>query len=151
MYTPYPTTEAAETAALAGKPSRPPPSSAAPTMSITATASGLASPGPQAPSAAEPTSPGGWSLGVVTEPLPEGPVGPLQGAPSLETMSYLNDSGAVGQGAWPASGTVQFVGVWMKYAPTAPYALRGVSFSIAHSEKVGPWLGAATSVVAWYN
>lgn len=138
--------EAAETQALEGKP---PKHKTPPTMSVavTAVATGNGASGANASMGdsnhsidnasatppEEPTSPGGWSLGVVTEPLPEGPVGPLQGAPSLETMSYLNDSTG---GQWPTSGTVRFDGAWMKYAPTAPYALRGVSFSIAHSEKV---------------
>lgn len=125
-------TEAAETAALTGKPPPLNKPSAGASLAITAVATTAQAPADA--SAVDPTSPGGWSLAVVTDPLPEGPVGPLQGAPSLETMSYLNDG--AGQPAWPTSGTVQFVEAWMKYAPAAPYALRGVSFSIAHSEKV---------------
>ncbi len=38
--------------------------------------------------------------------------------------------------AWPRSGTVVFDNVWMKYAPTAPFALKGVTFSLSHTDKV---------------
>lgn len=176
-------TEAAETAALTGKP--PPPSSPNTTaiLAITAPPSNTtvtAPPPHNTPAPESTTSPGGWSLAVVTEQLPEGPVGPLQGAPSLDTVSYMEGprgghgstsvmavAGAAAHGGgggngnafggvdvlsrlgsmtvqqpdgsvknWPAWGTVEFDGVWMKYAPSAPYALRGVSFTIAHSEKV---------------
>ena len=34
------------------------------------------------------------------------------------------------------NGTIEFSNVWMKYAPTAPFALKGVSFRLEHGEKV---------------
>jgi len=39
--------------------------------------------------------------------------------------------------AWPRTGVVEFKNVWMKYNPTAPFALKGVSFRMEHGEKVG--------------
>jgi ABC-type multidrug transport system fused ATPase/permease subunit len=38
---------------------------------------------------------------------------------------------------WPSRGTVVFDNVWMRYSPTAPFALKGVTFSLSHSDKVG--------------
>jgi ATP-binding cassette, subfamily C (CFTR/MRP), member 1 len=38
--------------------------------------------------------------------------------------------------SWPKTGVIQLENVWMKYAPTAPYALKGVTFKINHGEKV---------------
>jgi hypothetical protein len=31
---------------------------------------------------------------------------------------------------WPSRGTIEFENVWMKYLPSAPYALKGESFSL---------------------
>jgi len=41
------------------------------------------------------------------------------------------------QGTWPRRGVVQFENVWMKYSPTANFALKGVSFLLNHQDKVG--------------
>lgn len=180
---PLVTTEAAETAALTGKPA---PSSGKPPAPPSTAITAITAPPSTAPTTTpnDPTSLGGWSLAVVTEQLPEGPVGPLQGAPSLDTVSYIDNGGTAGGAAggqqradptalprhdsmqvqqqdgsvkkWPACGTVRFDGVWMKYAPTAPYALRGVSFDIQHSEKVYfatccCWMMTATTTICCYQ
>ncbi len=38
--------------------------------------------------------------------------------------------------SWPRRGVVQFDNVWMKYSPLAPFALKGVSFTLNHQDKV---------------
>eukprot|EP00798_Chlamydomonas_sp_ICE-L_P026578 gene26578-18344_t len=38
---------------------------------------------------------------------------------------------------WPRRGVVQFDNVWMKYSELAPFALKGVSFTLNHQDKVG--------------
>eukprot|EP00798_Chlamydomonas_sp_ICE-L_P021717 gene21717-28737_t len=38
---------------------------------------------------------------------------------------------------WPRRGVVQFENVWMKYSELAPFALKGVSFTLNHQDKVG--------------
>ncbi|KAJ9510651.1 hypothetical protein QJQ45_027539, partial [Haematococcus lacustris] len=56
---------------------------------------------------------------------------------------------------WPSRGTVVFDNVWMKYAPTAPFALKGVTFSLAHHDKVGvvgrTGSGKSTLLLALYR
>ena len=37
---------------------------------------------------------------------------------------------------WPRRGVVQFENVWMKYSELAPFALKGVSFTLNHQDKV---------------
>ncbi|KAJ9527211.1 hypothetical protein QJQ45_025467 [Haematococcus lacustris] len=56
---------------------------------------------------------------------------------------------------WPSRGTVVFDNVWMKYAPSAPFALKGVTFSLAHHDKVGvvgrTGSGKSTLLLALYR
>lgn len=52
-------------------------------------------------------------------------------------------------------GSITFDGVWMKYAPHAPFALRGVSFNVQSREKVGvvgrTGSGKSTLLLALYR
>lgn len=56
---------------------------------------------------------------------------------------------------WPSRGTVVFQNVWMRYSPTAPFALKGVTFSLGHADKVGvvgrTGSGKSTSLLALYR
>ncbi|KAG1658983.1 hypothetical protein FOA52_008685 [Chlamydomonas sp. UWO 241] len=56
---------------------------------------------------------------------------------------------------WPSRGTVVFDNVWMRYSSTAPFALKGVSFSLQHQEKVGivgrTGSGKSTCLLALYR
>jgi ABC-type multidrug transport system fused ATPase/permease subunit len=56
---------------------------------------------------------------------------------------------------WPARGIINFDNVWMKYAPTAPFALKGVTFSLGHGEKAGvvgrTGSGKSTLLLALYR
>ena len=56
---------------------------------------------------------------------------------------------------WPSRGTVVFDNVWMKYSPTAHFALKGVTFSLSHSDKVGvvgrTGSGKSTLLLALYR
>lgn len=56
---------------------------------------------------------------------------------------------------WPASGNVAFDGVWMQYRLDAPWALKGVTFAIKDSEKVGvvgrTGSGKSTLLLALYR
>ena len=56
---------------------------------------------------------------------------------------------------WPARGTLNFDNVWMKYAPSAPFALKGVTFSLGHGEKAGvvgrTGSGKSTLLLALYR
>jgi ATP-binding cassette, subfamily C (CFTR/MRP), member 1 len=57
-----------------------------------------------------------------------------------EKAAYKSKKGAKSKevqvaASWPKTGVIQLENVWMKYAPTAPYALKGVTFKINHSEK----------------
>eukprot|EP00883_Tetradesmus_obliquus_P000567 jgi/Sobl393_1/10597/SZX72300.1 len=47
------------------------------------------------------------------------------------------DVAAAAPAGWPRRGTIEFDNVWMKYLPAAPYALKGVTFRLAHGEKAG--------------
>ena len=56
---------------------------------------------------------------------------------------------------WPSCGTDTFENVWMKYGPTAPFALKGVSFTLSHQDKVGvvgrTGSGKSTCLLALYR
>ncbi|WIA12457.1 hypothetical protein OEZ85_012492 [Tetradesmus obliquus] len=56
---------------------------------------------------------------------------------------------------WPRRGTVEFDNVWMKYLPSAPYALKGVSFRLNHADKAGvvgrTGSGKSTLLLALYR
>jgi ABC-type multidrug transport system fused ATPase/permease subunit len=56
---------------------------------------------------------------------------------------------------WPRSGVITFDNVWMKYGPSCPYALKGVSFTLGHSDKVGvvgrTGSGKSTLLLALYR
>uniref|UniRef100_A0A383VW30 Uncharacterized protein n=1 Tax=Tetradesmus obliquus TaxID=3088 RepID=A0A383VW30_TETOB len=66
---------------------------------------------------------------------------------------------AVGEGGapegWPRRGTIEFENVWMKYLPSAPYALKGVTFRLNHAEKAGvvgrTGSGKSTLLLALYR
>ncbi|KAG1659736.1 hypothetical protein FOA52_006006 [Chlamydomonas sp. UWO 241] len=56
---------------------------------------------------------------------------------------------------WPSRGTVVFDNVWMRYSSNAPFALKGVSFSLQPQEKVGivgrTGSGKSTCLLALYR
>uniref|UniRef100_A0A7S0R9V8 Uncharacterized protein n=1 Tax=Chlamydomonas leiostraca TaxID=1034604 RepID=A0A7S0R9V8_9CHLO len=56
---------------------------------------------------------------------------------------------------WPQQGTVVFHNVWMRYSPTAPFALKGVTYQLNHSDKVGvvgrTGSGKSTMLLALYR
>uniref|UniRef100_A0A383WNY2 Uncharacterized protein n=1 Tax=Tetradesmus obliquus TaxID=3088 RepID=A0A383WNY2_TETOB len=64
-----------------------------------------------------------------------------------------SDGGA--PAGWPRRGTIEFDNVWMKYLPSAPYALKGVSFRLNHAEKAGvvgrTGSGKSTLLLALYR
>jgi ABC-type cobalamin/Fe3+-siderophores transport system ATPase subunit len=56
---------------------------------------------------------------------------------------------------WPRTGVIEYDNVWMKYGPACPYALKGVTFRVEHSEKVGvvgrTGSGKSTLLLALYR
>ncbi|KAG1674667.1 hypothetical protein FOA52_007191 [Chlamydomonas sp. UWO 241] len=56
---------------------------------------------------------------------------------------------------WPSRGSVVFDNVWMRYSPTAPFALKGVSFTLQPQDKVGivgrTGSGKSTCLLALYR
>ncbi len=78
----------------------------------------------------------GW---LATEIPVEGAAGVTSGSGSdmkaISTSSGPKDKDGAPVN-WPSRGTVVFDNVWMKYNPSAPFALKGVTFSLNHFDKV---------------
>eukprot|EP00878_Enallax_costatus_P000230 GHUV01000294.1.p1 GENE.GHUV01000294.1~~GHUV01000294.1.p1 ORF type:complete len:1290 (+),score=442.33 GHUV01000294.1:122-3991(+) len=76
----------------------------------------------------------------------------VEGGKMVVSVDARGDGAPAG---WPRRGTVEFENVWMKYLPSAPYALKGVSFRLNHAEKAGvvgrTGSGKSTLLLALYR
>jgi ABC-type multidrug transport system fused ATPase/permease subunit len=76
-----------------------------------------------------------------------------EGGKMVVSVDAGSDGGA--PAGWPRQGTIEFQNVWMKYLPSAPYALKGVTFRLNHSEKAGvvgrTGSGKSTLLLALYR
>ncbi|GLC60118.1 hypothetical protein PLESTB_001575900 [Pleodorina starrii] len=81
--------------------------------------------------------------------LPDGQIVPA----AAGKVQVVVDDAALSR--WPATGNIRFEDVWMQYRLDAPWALKGVTFSIADGEKVGAvgrtGSGKSTTLLALYR
>ncbi len=61
--------------------------------------------------------------------LPDGQI-----VPASSKVQVVVDDAALAR--WPSNGNIRFEDVWMQYRLDAPWALKGVTFSIKDGEKV---------------
>jgi ABC-type multidrug transport system fused ATPase/permease subunit len=71
-------------------------------------------------------------ISVLHDPLAHSPGDEEMGTPcgGPETGMALTES-------WPSKGQIEFRHVWMRYRPTTPDVLRGISFVVRGGERVG--------------
>jgi ATP-binding cassette subfamily C (CFTR/MRP) protein 1 len=92
-----------------------------------------------------------------------GPFDPSDGQDGADMTVVISHTGPKGgnldtDGApenWPSRGTVVFDNVWMRYSSTAPFALKGVLFTLQPQDKVGivgrTGSGKSTCLLALYR
>eukprot|EP00775_Hariotina_reticulata_P004687 gene4687-4939_t len=84
-----------------------------------------------------------------------GPAGGKDAKEGGKMIVAVDAANGAAPAGWPRRGTVEFDNVWMKYLPSAPYALKGVSFRLNHADKAGvvgrTGSGKSTLLLALYR